>query len=348
VERNVKKIVGRTARLTAGVVLCVVLLLPLHPTYAGFQPERYQIQLVLSDAALDKTGNLYVIVNSWTSRQRNLKRILPDRSIDEHFRIARLDECCTIDPAFVDTDAEGNIYILTYRDWKDDFVVAKYDSDGELIKDFAADGILEYPFRTPVDLTVSNDGVAYVLDVGIPDVVYIAPDGSEVRGFVEQYYSLQKPVKLELGLDKRIYLFDIFDRAFSPYSILQGIAAFNPDGTPIDNFGAGFGDIDSGDDTLDYASLIVDPDGTLWLLGTFADAGPYSGAYHFDRDGKRLGAVQLDYRLGDNDPAVGVTSDNESGFIIFEISDLFLNVKRYKPDGRVREKFAVEIFKTII
>jgi len=343
-----KKIALLSARLVAAVTLCIVALLPTNPTYADFQPERYQVQLVLSDAALDKSGNLYVIVDSWTSRQRNLKRILPDRSIDEHFRLARLDECCTVDPAFVDTDDEGNIYILTYRDWKGDFVVAKYGSDGELIKDFAADGILEYPFKTPVDLAVNSDGAAYVLDTGTPDVFYIAPDGSEVRGFVEQYYSLQKPVKLELGSDNRIYLFDVFDLAFSQYSILQGIAAFNPDGTPIDNFGTGFGDINSGDDNLNYASLTIDPDGSLWVLGPFADAGPYSGAYHFDPDGNRLGAVQLDYRLGDNDPAVGVTSDNESGFIIFEISELFLNVMRYKPDGRVREKFAVEIFKTKI
>ena len=342
---EMRTIVG-SLRIIGVALMCAMLLPPVHHAYADFTPPRYQLQMVLADSALDDNGNLYVIVNSWTSDQRNLKRILPDRTVDESFRLARLDECCTVNPMFVDTDAAGNIYIVTFQDWLDNFVVVKYDSKGEIIKEFAADGILKYPFKNPADLAVNSDGAAYVLDAGTPDLFYIAPDGSETRGLVDQYYSLQKPIKLVLGPDNRIYLFDIFDTTFTNYDILEGIAAFNPDGTPIDDFGTGYGDINSGRDALGYGTLTIDPDGSLWVLGPFNNAGPYSGAYHFDRDGVAIGAVPLDYRLADNDPAVGITADNESGFIMFEISDLYLNVLRYNPDGKVREKFGVEIFKT--
>ncbi len=332
------------------VILTTLLLLcPTISAYATFEPPKYQIRLVLADAALDKDGNYYVIVNSWTSRIRNLRRILPDHTLDTDFRLARIDECCTIDPFLVDTDGEGNIYIVKYRVPEDDFIVVKYTPDGEIFKDFAADGVLEYPFKNPVDLDVRPDGFVYVLDKDAQEVYVIAPDGSEVREQVYRYYSLIKPSKLELGPNGEMYIFDVFDTEFSRYEIGQGIVKCNPDGTPVDNYGIDWESINSGFDPLDYQTFVVDVDGSLWVLGAYSpDAGPWSGAYHFAPDGSRIDSVSLDYQLGAGEDLSGITAANENGFILYEINDISLGILRYSPQGKVVEKFSLQIFKTEI
>ena len=338
--------IGYYVLFTLIVFLGLVYARPADAGSGRFEPPKYRIDLALTGAALDKDGNLYVIVNTWTSRERNLRRILPNHKIDEDFRLARLDVCCTVDPFLVDTDAEGNIYIVKYRRPEDDFVVVKYSPDGELDEGFATGGILEYRFKNPVDLAVRPDGFVYVLDMDVPEVFVVTPDGLEVREHVLQHYTLQRPAKLELGPGNEIYLFDLFDMDFSRYEIPHGVAALNPDGTPDEYFGTGYGGINSGDDPLNYGTFIVDADGSIWVLGPYSDAGPYSGAYHFDHNGDKLDLVSLEFRLGDDDPAVGIISDNENGFIIFEIDNLSLVTIRYDPDGDVREKFSVEIFRS--
>jgi hypothetical protein len=326
-------------------VLLIAVLLPSNAKPMVERQEKYGIKLLFTDATIDKDNNLYAIVNTWTTRGKNLVRILPDHSIDRKFRLARMNSCCTVDPFAVDTDGHGNIYILTYQDWITDFALAKYGPDGELDEDYAEEGVLKYAFDTPVDLCVSPNGVAYILDTGTPEVYAVAPDGSEVLGFVYKNYSLIKPSKLELGLNQEIYIFDQFDLDFTRYEISQGIVGLYADGTPMDDFGAYWGEINSGADPLNYASFVVDADGSLWVLGPYGGGGPLSGAYHFDPNGLRIGATSLQYRHADVDQAVGIIADNESGFIIFEIQNISLVVMRYKPDGTLREKFSAEVFK---
>ncbi len=336
-------------KIKIALIVILLLLIPLgtvsNAEIGIKQQERGPAKLYFSDAALDDEGNLYVIVNTWTTTEKDLVRILPDHSIDRKFRLARLDDCCTVNPFAVDVDADGNIYIITYQDWVNDFMIAKYDSFGELVEDYGAGGTIEHYFDTPVDLAVSPDGTAYVVDMGYPDIYRISPDGGEVRGFVLENYDLQEPSKIQLGPDGAIYLFDQFDPAFSRYEIGQGIVALNYDGTPVDYFGQSYGDINSGEDPLYFASFVMDHDGTIWVLGSISDSGPLSGAYHYNADGTKIGEVYLEYRLGDVDTAAGVIADKEPGFIIFEINALSLVVMRYAPDGKLREKYSAEVFK---
>ncbi len=326
-------------------VMLLALLVPVDSPAMADDKDRYSLRLILADASLDKDGNLYVIVNTWTSDVKNLLRILPDHSIDRDFRLARFDKCCTVDPFLVNTDEEGNIYILTYVDNISNFVLAKYTSEGELDENYAEAGVVHFPLITPVDMAVSADGVVYILDTEIPEVYVVSPDGLEILEFVSDHYDMIRPVKIELGPNQEIYVFDLFDTVFSPYETDQGIVALEADGEPVYAFGTGWEDINSESTPLNYASMVVDTDGSLWVLGPYEGAGPLGGAYHFDANGYRIGMTTLDYRLGDQDNAVGIITDNESGFIIFEIENVSIVVMRYDPDGKVREKFSAEVFK---
>lgn len=327
------------------LLLLIILLVPSGTAATAESGDRYAAKLLIADAAIDTQGNIYVIVNTWTSDVKNLVRILPDHSIDRDFRLARIDDCCTVDPFAVDTDAEGNIYILTYVAGVSDFVLAKYGPDGELDEEYGAGGFFHYPFLTPVDLEVSPDGVAYILDLEEPEVYAVSPDGDETIGFVYQHYDLIRPTKLELGPNSEIYIFDLFDTIFSPYEIDQGIVALEADGSPVYAFGADWDGINSGAEELNFASLVVDADGSLWVLGPYGSAGPLSGAYHYDTNGNLIDLTLLEYRLGDYDRAVGIIADNDSGFIIFEIENVSIVILRYGTDGKVREKISAEVFK---
>ena len=91
--------------------------------------------------------------------------------------------------------------------------------------------------------------------------------------------------------------------------------------------------------------MVVDSDGSLWVLGPYGGAGPISGAYHYDTNGNLIDLTLLEYRLGDDERAAGIIADNENGFIIFEIENVSVVVMRYGTDGKVREKFSAEVFK---
>jgi hypothetical protein len=328
------------------LILLVILAFPADTNaQSSMKQDRYALNLVLADAAIDNDGNIYVIVNTWTSDVKNLVRILPDHTIDRDFRLARIDQCCTVDPFAVDTDAEGNIYIITYIEGISDFVLAKYGPDGELDRDYAIDGFFHFPFLNPVDLEVSPDGVAYILDLEEPEVYAVSTDGKETVGFVYQQYDMIRPAKLQLGPNYEIYLFDLFDTIFSPYDIDRGIVALEADGSPIYAFGADYEGINSGEAELNYSTFVTDIDGSLWVLGPYEGAGPNSGAYHYDINGNLMDLVLLEYRLGDYDTAVRILSDNQSGFIIFSIENVSVVVMRYDIDGKVREKFSAEVFK---
>lgn len=338
------RILTNSMRLILPVML-LTLLVPVDGPALADNKDRYSLRLILADAALDKDGNLYVIVNTWTSDVKNLVRILPDHSIDRGFRLARFDECCTVDPFLVNTDEDGNIYILTYVDNVSNFVLAKYNSEGELDEYYAEAGVVHFPLITPVDMDVSADGVVYILDTQVPEVYVVSQDGMEILEFVSDHYDMIRPAKIELGPNREIYVFDLFDTIFGPYETSQGIVALEPDGEPVYSFGSDWEGINSEATPLNYASMVVDADGSLWVLGPYEGAGPLGGAYHFDANGYRIGMTSLDYRLGDQDNAVGIITDNESGFIIFEIENVSIVVMRYDPDGKVREKFSAEVFK---
>ena len=106
-------------------------------------------------------------------------------------------------PVDVDSDSDGNIYVLDYRDC----VIKKYDSDGEFIKIFGGKGQGPGEFQVADCLFISSQNELFVKDAGSNKIEQFSQDGEYQKTY---NFEMRNYFKLN-GNKKFIVDFSTFD-----------------------------------------------------------------------------------------------------------------------------------------
>jgi len=105
-------------------------------------------------------------------------------------------------PADIDSDAEGNIYVLDYQDC----VLKKYDPHGKFVAQFGREGQGPGEFTNPYSMTISHQDLIYVGDTNLNKIEVFSPAGIYQKTMkVDFRYYFSVNTKNDLIIDHQEY-----------------------------------------------------------------------------------------------------------------------------------------------
>jgi len=105
-------------------------------------------------------------------------------------------------PADIDSDIEGNIYVLDYRDC----VLKKYDPHGKFVAQIGRKGQGPGEFTNPYSMTISHQNLIYIGDTNLNKIEVLSPTGvyqKTLKVEFHYYFSINK--KNDLIIDYAKY-----------------------------------------------------------------------------------------------------------------------------------------------
>jgi len=105
-------------------------------------------------------------------------------------------------PADIDSDAEGNIYVLDYQDC----VLKKYSPHGKFVAQFGREGQGPGEFTNPYSMTISHQDLIYVGDTNLNKIEVLSPAGiyqKTMKVDFRYYFAVNK--KNDLIIDHQEY-----------------------------------------------------------------------------------------------------------------------------------------------